>query len=308
MSVTLVILAAGLSRRYGRLKQLEPIGPGDEALMDYAMFDALRAGFDRALIVTRREIAGAIRQHVESRFGGTLEFDFAYQELDALPDGFSPPAQREKPWGSGHAVLAAAKAVRGPFVVANADDFYGALPYATLREHLLAHVATVPPVFALAGYALETTLSAFGGVSRAVCATDESGRLLNINEIFDIGRTPDGIFGATADGTRVRLESRTLVSMNLWAFTPAIFATLRTQFASFLTANANDPGAEFLISTAIDEQVRSGANVSVIPAGSVWMGVTFAEDRARVAEEIRALIAAGDYPTDLKAAVRARRV
>jgi UTP-glucose-1-phosphate uridylyltransferase len=305
MSVTLVILAAGLSRRYGRLKQLEPIGPGDEALMDYAMYDALRSGFDRAVIITRREIAGALRQHVESRFGGTLDFDFAYQELDALPAGFAPPPGREKPWGSGHAVLAAAKAVDGPFVVANADDFYGALPYAALREHLLAHIATAPPVYALAGYALETTLSAFGGVSRAVCATDKAGRLQNINEIFDIHRADDGILGRTAAGGRVRLDARTLVSMNLWAFTPAIFATLQAQFARFLAANANDPDAEFLISTAIDEQVRSGANVAVLPAGSVWLGVTFAEDRARVSEQIRTLIASGEYPTDLKAAVRA---
>jgi choline kinase len=300
--LTLVVLAAGIGSRYGGLKQLEIVGPGGATLLDYGIFDALRAGFSRVVLVIRRELEPEFRLHMERIFRGRVAAAYAYQEMSALPPGFSVPAERKKPWGTGHAVLAAEPEVRGPFVVSNADDFYGAQAYTLLAEHLRAVARSREPVFAAAGYTLRDTLSAHGGVSRAVCEQDAHGFLRRVTEVKKVEAKDGAVTGVSDAGKSHRLSGDEIVSMNLWAATPAVFPMLHEQFEAFLRARGDDPGAEFLLSTAVNDQIEAGkARVKVIPTGGPWLGVTYKEDRPYVIERIAGLVAAGLYPADLAA-------
>lgn len=296
---SLVILAAGLSTRYGGGKQLAPVGPSGEALLDYALYDAIGAGFRRAVLVIRRDAEAAFRQHVE-RLGGGVEVALAYQE---------PAADRTAPWGTGHAVLAAEPLLGGePFAVANADDYYGALVYHRLHEHLRAPQPPNLPLHALIVYRLiDTPLSGSGGVSRGVCEVDEDGYLQSIVEVRQIRRANGGYVGTAVDGRRFVLQGDEPVSMNLWGFSRAIFPALRRQFELFV-AGRPAPDDEFLLSTAVNQQIESGvARVRAIPAGGPGLGITYREDRETASQAIAALVAEGRYPADLYGWFRRRR-
>ncbi len=301
------MLAAGLATRYAGVKQLEPVGPSGEALLDYGVFDAVRAGFARVVLVIRRELEQAFRKHVERSFGGGITITYAFQELDRVPSGTQVPAGRTKPWGTGHAVLAAAEHVDGPFAVSNADDFYGASSYSLLAEQLAKPLPGEPPALYVMGYRLDETLSAAGGVSRAICELVDDGLVRSVVEVRQIIRAKDGVVGVTAAGEPVTLTGREPVSMNLWGGSPAIFPTLESQFAGFLATLGDDPDAEFLLSTAVNEQISGGrARLAVVPARDRWFGMTFTEDREHVMARLRELVSQGAYPEDLGAWFRAR--
>jgi UTP-glucose-1-phosphate uridylyltransferase len=255
MDLTLVVLAAGLSTRYGGIKQLEPVGPSGEALMDYGIYDAMRAGFNKVVLVTRPELEDALREHIEEVFADTIPLDFAYQELGAVPQGFAVPEGRRKPWGTGHAVLSAEALVSEPFVAINADDFYGADAFAALADHLETAAKSNGADFAAAGYSLRDTLSAHGGVSRAVCEIDAAGYLKAVTEVKQIQRAGEALAGVTVAGERCALSGNETVSMNIWAATPAAFPLLRERFERFLEDHDGDLDAEFLLSTAVNDLI-----------------------------------------------------
>jgi hypothetical protein len=296
---SLVVLAAGVGSRYGGLKQIDRVGPSGETLLDYAAFDARRAGFSRVVFVIRRtfeadfaEATAAMRKHVEVAH--------VFQELDRLPPGFEPPDGRTKPWGTGHAVLAADDAVATPFAVVNADDFYGAASYRAVAG-FLAPARVDGTHYAMVGFRLADTLSEHGGVARGVCRTRE-GDLAAIEEVTGLAPTAEGVQGVGPAGA-VRLTGDEPVSMNLWGFTPTLFAHLRERFAAFLAEQGHDPGSEFLLPTVVSALIREGrARVRVLPGGGPWFGVTFRADRERLAERIQALVRSGEYPSPLWAA------
>ena len=292
MTAALVILAAGVGSRYGGPKQIEPVGPAGATLLDYSIYDARRAGFGTVVVVTRPELATAF-----DRIDATV----AIQRFDDIPAGLTMPAARTKPWGTGHAVLAAATAVRSPFAVVNADDFYGRAAFTRAAEFLDAgHGGEAPESFAIIAYPLRDTLSAAGGVNRAVCRADGDGWLETVEEVVDIRRLEDGTYqGTDAHGRPVRLSGDALVSMNLWAFTPAVFALLRRGFAEFL-GQASAGQSEFLISHGIRDAARRGeARVRLLRTHGRWLGVTYPDDRLRVELALRHLVAAGEYPERL---------
>lgn len=300
MDLTLVVLAAGLSTRFGRLKQLEPVGPSGETLLDYGIYDAIRAGFSRAVLVIRRELTQDFRDRIGRFFGDSIAVSYTAQELAALPPGYTVPEGRAKPWGTGHAVLAAETDVDGPFVVMNADDFYGAAAFRALAEHLRTVGDLEVPEFAAAGYRLSDTLSPSGGVSRAVCELDGDGYLVAVREVKDIRDEGGTIAGATLAGERLELAADETISMNLWAATPAGFPVLRAAFSRFLEKRGDDRDAEFLLSMAVNEAIARGEmRVKVFPTPGPWLGVTYPEDRQHVAEKLDELIRAGHYPRDL---------
>jgi hypothetical protein len=294
----LVILAAGVGSRFGGPKQLSPVGPSGETLLDYAIYDAMRAGFTRVVLVIRKELASLLGEHVSDVTGGAVPVEYVEQPV---PEG------RAKPWGTAHALLAARDAIATPFAVCNADDFYGAGAYRLLAEHLTGR--TAPPEHALAGYPLDQTLSEHGGVARAVASCGPDGLLTRLVELRDVRRVDSGrglgIRGLTAAGEQRELTGREQVSMNLWGFMPEVFAVLEEQFAAFLAASHNAPDAEFLLSTALDDQVTAGRarlRVLTAPPPDRWLGVTFAADVPAVRDAIASLVRAGIYPADLRAA------
>ena len=301
MNKTLVILAAGLATRYGGGKQLASVGPNGEALLDYAIYDALKAGFNRICFVIRQPLEDAFRDHVNRFFGSNLTVSYAYQILDDIPDGCTVSAERSKPWGTAHAVWVARKEVDTPFVVINADDFYGAGAYRQLSTQLDGSVTKTATEYAMAGYALGETLSQFGGVSRGLCKRDSNGYLKSLVEVKNIRAEEKTIVGYDISGTRYDLCETDIVSMNIWGLTPAIFPILERQFVSFLENRSHDLDAEFLLSTAINEQIAGGdATLKVLQAKDSWMGMTFREDRLEAEKAIKKLIGQGKYPLDLR--------
>jgi len=301
MTRALVILAAGMGSRFGGPKQLEPLGPAGETMMDYAVFDAHRAGFDEVVVVTRSEIADAVRASLQRSGGWPLPIRYVLQRLDDLPSGTTVPAGRTKPWGTGHAVLAAAPAVHGSFAVVNADDFYGAASYRIIAEFLRGPAAGPVPEYAVVGFALRDTLSAEGGVNRARLDQSADGWLQHVEELRGIEPSGDGARYRDAGGRTVPLAGDQLVSMNMWAFTPALFAQLRAAFTDFLVHGAADPAAEFLLPTVVEQLImESRARVRVLPGGGPWCGVTYPHDAPKVAAALGALVERGDYPSPLR--------
>ena len=298
MNPELVVMAAGMGSRYGGLKQLDGVGPSGERLLDYSLFDAIRAGFSRVIFVIRRAFEAEFRAAVLAPIAAHIETATVCQELDCIPDGFAVPAARTKPWGTGHAILCCRGTVRAPFAVINADDFYGADALAQLADFLQAadpNAAT----FAMVGYPLEKTMSPHGSVSRGVCEVGVNERLLRVEEWTDIRQTEEGI-QARRDGASRMLAAQAPVSMNLWGFTPALFAELETSFQAFLCAHAADPKAEFFIPSVIDAMLKDGrADVRVLGTTARWMGLTYPEDREAVCEGLRELVDAGAYPSPL---------
>jgi UTP-glucose-1-phosphate uridylyltransferase len=301
MSQTLVVLAAGLSTRYGGNKQLASVGPNNEVLLDYAVYDAAQAGFECVTFVIRRDLKQVFEKHTTQKFGKKLQIAFAYQDLHDLPAEFELPATRRKPWGTAHAILASRYKIDGPFVVINADDFYGGSSYESLFKFRAKNVKSDIPEFAMIGYSLSDTLSDFGGVSRGICNCTESGFLERIVEVKQIRFADEELAGVTTSGDRYALKGNETVSMNIWALTPAVFPVLARQFEEFLREQGDDPEAEFLISSALNEQISAGiAKLRVIAARDRWFGMTFQADRPRVMSEIAALVEYGAYPKDLR--------
>jgi len=295
----LVLLAAGMGSRFGGMKQLAAVGPAGETLMDYSIYDALRAGFTSAVFVIRPDMEEAFRVFAAGRYGSRLDFTTAHQRLDRVPHGRVVPEGRLKPWGTAHAVLAAAEAVTGPFAVINADDFYGAEAWQALAEFLLdGPEDAAPPVFGLTGYRIADTLSESGGVNRGVLRVGEDGMLTSVEEVHDIVRGPAGLRGTVAGQERA-VPDDALVSMNMWGFTPAVFPILDRGFHRF-HAEADALRSEYLIPTVIREAIAAGeARVRVLDPGSAWFGITYPADTAPVSKALRTLVRKGDYPSPL---------
>ncbi len=307
MKPTLLVLAAGMGSRYGGLKQIDPVGPSGETVLDYAVFDAVRAGFGRVVFVIRRDFEAVFREQIGAKYAGRVPVDYVFQAADELPAGFSVPAGRAKPWGTGHAVWCARGTVREPFAVINADDFYGADSFAQLARFLSAAAATPrgydpmsghPPPraltaqFAMVGFTLANTLSEHGAVARGECAAGPDGLLASITE-----RT--GILAADVGPGR-RYSGAETVSMNCWGFTPALFAGLDRLLPEFLAAHGGDAKAEFYLPAAVSTMIARGeATVRVLPTGSAWFGVTYREDKPRVVAAIADLVRTGAYPAKL---------
>jgi hypothetical protein len=301
MTPTLLVLAAGMGSRYGGLKQIDPMGPHGETVMDYAIFDAQRAGFGRVVFVIRQEFEDAFRTVVLPRYAGHLPVDLCFQDLRELPAGFSLPADREKPWGTAHAILAARHVVREPFAAINADDFYGRQSYATLAAFLEGPLReAVPPIYAMVGFELRHTLSAHGTVARGICRTDDRGRLIGVREMTRLRAVGDLVENQESPAAPDVLRGDEPVSLNMWGFTPAIFPQIEEVFREFLATRGDDPTAECYIPTVVDALIARGAcEVHVLPTTSRWFGVTYREDKAAVVTALADLTARGDYPSPL---------
>lgn len=288
-----------MGSRYGGLKQIDPVGPGGETVLDYAVFDALRSGFDRVVFVIRRDFEAIFREKVGARYAGRIAVDYVFQAADALPDGFGAVAGREKPWGTGHAVWCARGVVSGPFAVINADDFYGEDSFRRLARFLGSAPSpkdAAPATFAMVGFRLANTLSEHGTVSRGVCAVDERGALRSIVEQTNIAPKDIGP-GCPFSGSEI-------VSMNCWGFTPALFSALDAQLRDFsqrVAGGTVDPlKAEFYLPASVSTMIARGeASVSVLPTDSSWFGVTYREDKPRVTAAIAELVRTGRYPATL---------
>ncbi len=297
---TLLVLAAGMGSRYGGLKQMDPMGPNGETILDYSVFDAIRAGFGKVVFVIREDFAEAFKEGVGARFSSKIEIDYAFQKLDDLPDGFSVPADREKPWGTAHAVRAARDVINEPFAVVNADDFYGANAYQTAADYL-SQLSNDATNYAIVGYFLKNTLSDHGGVNRGICGVNPNGLLTDVEEIVDISRREDGrVTGTAIDESEREVSEEDIVSMNFWCFTPAYFTQTEEHFSAFLSEHLNTPKSECYIPTVVDDFVDKGqATCKVLPTTSNWFGVTYPDDKPLVVEAVAALITNGEYPAQL---------
>ena len=299
MSLSLVVLAAGIGSRYGGLKQMDAVGPGGATLPEYAAFDARRAGFDRVVLVVKPGMEAAVRDALGDRIATRIPVVYA-EQADTLPAGFAPTGGRAKPWGTGHATLAAAPFLDGPFAVINADDFYGKESYRVLAEFLRRPQPGPPVEFAIVGFPLVTTLSPDGPVSRGVCTVDASGFLVSIREVLKVERAGDDALGWDASGAREPIPGETPVSLNFWGFTPALVPELEKGFRRFLRENAGSPTAEYFLLSAVQSLVDAGsARVRVLGGGGPWGGLTHPGDRPRLVALLDSLTSRGEYPRDL---------
>jgi UTP-glucose-1-phosphate uridylyltransferase len=296
---TLLVLAAGMGSRYGGIKQIDAVGPGGEALIDYSIYDALAAGFDAICFVVREEIAEDVRQFYHGKFPGHVSVTFVNQSLADVPEGFIVPADRSKPWGTGHAVLAARDAVDTPFAVINGDDFYGRESFELMFDFLSTQ-SNSSTEYCMVGYRLRETLSEHGSVSRGICQMREDGYLEGIEEHKQIEKTEDGALSHRPAGSDVRLTGEEIASMNFFGFTPAIFGQLWRQFGVFLKDHATDAKAEFFIPWGIDNLLTAHeASMKVLPTSSTWFGMTYREEKEMVQQAIRQFINQGVYPERL---------
>jgi hypothetical protein len=294
MAPALLVMAAGLGSRYGGLKQIDPVGPSGETLLDYSLFDARRAGFGKIVFVIRRDIEAAFREAVGGRYEARAEVAYAFQSLEDLPPGFRVPASRTKPWGTGQAVLAGEPAISGPFAVVNADDFYGRESY----EALHAFLAGGPRAdfHALVAFRLDRTLSAHGPVARGLCDMGPDGLLRGVHEVTGLERDRSGVIRA---GDRT-FRGDEPMSLNLWGFGPSIFDRLRDRFRAFLAERGGEERAEFYLPDAVGQLIGAGtARVRVLETPSPWFGMTHRADAKAVSESLRELVAAGEYPDPL---------
>jgi hypothetical protein len=299
---TLVVLAAGMGSRYGGLKQLDPVGPAGERIVDYSVHDAARAGFGKVVFVIREEFEDAFRRAVGDGYRHAIAVDYAHQRLDDLPAGFTVPEGRVKPWGTAHAILSAAPAVVGAFAAVNADDFYGADSFRVLAARLAAtDFARGDGVrCAMVGFVLRNTLSDRGSVSRGVCRVGGDGCLEHIEEVSDIATREGEIAGLGPDGRPRRLGGDETVSMNMWGFSHTVFSHLREAFAAFLAGGGRGAKSEFYIPTVVNDLAAAGrTRVEVLRSRSSWFGVTYREDRDKVAAAARRLVEDGEYPSPL---------
>ena len=303
MKPTLVVLAAGMGSRYGGLKQVDPVGPSGEAILDYSVFDAIRGGFGKVVFIIRHDFENEFKEKVGRKYEGLLPVDYCYQDIADLPAPYTVPAGRTKPWGTAHATRAARSVVAEPFAVINADDFYGRDAFAKLGAFLSAPIADDHKMhFAMVGYRLDLTLSENGSVARGICDVAPDGTLRGVREMTKLVRVGDAAENRENPDSpdEVPLDAR--VSMNLWGFTPGLFDALEKRFPEWLAVNGAKEKSEWYIPFVVDELIHEGkADCRVLPTDSSWFGVTYREDKPHVTAAIRALVDAGEYPPNLLA-------
>ena len=298
MKPTLFVLAAGMGSRYGGLKQIDGLGPNGETIMDYSVYDALRAGFGKVVFVIRKDFEEAFRKAVISKYADKVPCEVCFQSVDKVPEGCTYNPERTKPWGTNHAVLMAKDLIKEPFAVINADDFYGRESFQVLADYLKSVEGTTGK-YCMVGYRVANTLSENGSVSRGVCATDENGYLTDVVERTKIEKVGDKII-YTEDGVDTEISPNSPVSMNMWGFTPEYFEYVEKAFVEFLQARGQELKSEFYIPTLVNDMIRSGeATCKVLDTTSKWFGVTYAEDRPQVVMKINNLVKEGVYPEKL---------
>ncbi len=298
MKPTLLVLAAGMGSRYGGLKQIDKLGPSGQTILQYSAFDAARAGFGKVVFVIRRDIEKDFNELVLPKVRQHLPAEYVFQDKTDLPEGFTLPADREKPWGTGHAILAARNVIKEPFAVINADDFYGKEAYQTICEYFATLKDTDQDKYCMVGYPVTNTLSDYGTVSRGVCTTDANGNLSDVVERTKIIRENGKIVFIEGE-SKTEIAESSPVSMNFWGFMPSFFGYLQRDFATFLKDNISKPKAEFLIPTVVDGLIKSGTiTCKVLTCNAKWFGVTYKEDRPIVVEKFAQLTKAGEYPEE----------
>jgi NDP-sugar pyrophosphorylase family protein len=296
MQPTLLILAAGMASRYGSMKQIQSFGPGGETIMDYSIYDAIRAGFGKVVFVIRKDFEQNFKSICEPKLNGRIKTEYVDQDLTDFTNGFEIPKERTKPWGTAHAVLCAGDVIKEPFAVINADDFYGRDAFEKAAKFLTAEVA--PNKYCIIGYELSKTLSENGTVSRGVCEVNAAGELMSINERTKIYRENDKIIYEESD-SKHEVPENSKVSMNFWGFDPSVFSFIEKSFQQFLKDSINDPKAEFFIPIIGDAFIKNGGIIKLIPTSAQWFGVTYKEDAATVKKDIQNLVDGGEYPYSL---------
>lgn len=299
MKPTLFILAAGMGSRYGGLKQLDGLGPSGETIMDYSVYDALRAGFGKIVFVIRHDFEQEFRDKIISRYEGHVPVEVVFQDIDALPDGFTAPEGRTKPWGTGHAVLMGKTAIHEPFGVINADDYYGADGFKVLADFLRTAEGKKNE-YCMVGFNISNTLSENGGVSRGHCEVNEEGYLTGVTECHGIERKDGKLIQVTSEGKEIPFPENASVSMNMWGFTPDYFDYSERAFIEFLREHGGEMKSEFYIPSVVNNLISSGTvTLKVEPTTSRWFGVTYAADRPTTVAEFKKLVDQGLYPTPL---------
>ena len=289
--ISLLVMAAGMGSRYGGLKQLDAVGPSGETIIDYSVYDAIQARFNKVVFIIRKDFEDEFKSQITDKYSGKIQVEFAFQDLHDLPDGFTCPEGRNKPWGTGHAILAAADLIHEPFVAINGDDFYGRESFKVVADYYLSGADD----FSMVAFQLDKTLSTFGGVTRGLCTVKE-GKLDTVIETGELQRTEQGV---TSD-RNIKLDGSEPVSMNVWGFTPVLFKYLKDLFVEFLHDEGNELKSEYLIPSVVNDLIKSGReDVHVLRSASSWFGVTYKDDRPFVMGEIQKLIDRGTYPKQL---------
>lgn len=300
MKPTLFVLAAGMGSRYGGLKQLDGLGPNGETIMDYSIFDAIRGGFGKIVFVIRKDFEEDFRKKIISKYENHIPVEVVFQSIDKLPEGFTCPAERVKPWGTNHAVLMGKEVIREPFAVINADDFYGRDSFAVIGKFLSELPEEAKNTYCMVGFRVGNTLSESGTVARGICSTDENRHLTTVVERTEIMRINGVVSYKDENGEWVGIEDNTPVSMNMWGFTPDYFNYSEEYFIDFLKENIDKPKAEYYIPLMVNKLINDGtATVEVLDTTSRWFGVTYAADRQGVVDKLQALADSGEYPSKL---------
>ena len=284
-------MAAGMGSRYGGLKQLDAIGPSGETIIDYSVYDAIKAGFTKVVFIIRKDFEQEFKSKITDKYEGQIQVEFAFQDLNDLPDEFTCPEGREKPWGTGHAILSARNVINEPFVAINGDDFYGRESFKVVADYYNKGANN----FSMVAFKLDKTLSSFGGVTRGLCTVNDE-KLNTVIETADLQKTDDGV----SSNRDIELDGSEPVSMNVWGFTPILFKYLEEKFVEFLSENGTEMKSEYLIPSVVNELIQSGQEtVHVLRSGATWFGVTYKEDKPYVEGEIEKLVNKGEYPGKL---------
>ncbi len=290
-NITLLIMAAGMGSRYGGLKQLDAIGPSGETIIDYSVYDAIKAGFTKVVFIIRKDFEHEFKSKITDKYEGQIQVEFAFQDLNDLPDEFTCPEGREKPWGTGHAILSARDVINEPFVAINGDDFYGRESFKVVADYYRKGANS----FSMVAFKLDKTLSSFGGVTRGLCTVNDE-KLNTVIETADLEKTDYGV----SSNRDIELDGSEPVSMNVWGFTPILFKYLEEKFVEFLSENGTEMKSEYLIPSVVNELIQSGQEtVHVLRSGATWFGVTYKEDKPFVEGEIEKLVNKGEYPGKL---------
>ena len=290
-NITLLIMAAGMGSRYGGLKQLDAIGPSGETIIDYSVYDAIKAGFTKVVFIIRKDFEQEFKSKITDKYEGQIQVEFAFQDLNDLPDEFTCPEGREKPWGTGHAILSARNVINEPFIAINGDDFYGRESFKVVADYYRKGANS----FSMVAFKLDKTLSSFGGVTRGLCTVNDE-KLNTVIETADLQKTDYGV----SSNRDIELDGSEPVSMNVWGFTPILFKYLEEKFVEFLSENGTEMKSEYLIPSVVNELIQSGQEtVHVLRSGATWFGVTYKEDKPFVEGEIEKLVNKGEYPGKL---------
>ena len=298
MKPTLLVLAAGMGTRYGGNKQLDEVGPSGETIIDYSIYDAIRAGFGKIVFVIRRDIEGQVKERFAEKLKGKIDVDYVFQEITNLPEGVKVSPERQKPWGTSHAILVTENKIKEPFGVINADDYYGVESFKILHDFLVNDKD--PVCYCIVGYKMGNTLSEHGHVNRGVCGVGSDGLLKNIVETRQIEKTSDGAVAPGTDGNTLHFTGNEVVSMNLWGFKPSCFHFLGEEFRNFIEKSGMDPKSELDIPTSIDKFVKNGEiTIRILMSNDRWFGVTYREDKPFVVQSINEMIRKGVYPAKI---------